>query len=280
MSANADIMAIIPSTAKNIPLDKITIGTSQARQRDTKVASDDDLVLSIRKHGLISPVVVKRMPKDQYELLIGQRRYRAHEHLKIPDIKAYVVDQDMDESTAKTLSIIENVARKDMKNADLVDAVEYFMEKYNSTGTVAEELGLSPATVRKYIHASRLPLEIREDVRNKKYRMGHALKALKALGDDETTVDTSMLQETALEMKKLSPQGQDKLVEIKRREPDSTLPRAVKKAKQRSSTHVMHLEFTDDQHERIGRYKERKEIETKEFAAVELVDLGLNTADV
>ncbi len=274
-------MATIPSTSQDIPLDKIVMSTSQARQRDTKVEPDDDLVLSIRKHGLISPVVVKQVPdNDQYELLIGQRRYRAHVHLKLPTIKAYVVGQDMNESNAKMLSIIENVARKDMKNADLVDAVEYFMDKYNSTSDVAEELGLHPNTIRKYVNAARLPQEIREDVRNKNYRLGHALKALKALGDDETAVDTGMLRETALEMKKLSPQGRDKFVEIKEREPDSTPQQAAEKARQRTSVNIMQLHFTDDQGERIDRYKKRQDIEKDEEAVVELVDIGLDTADV
>lgn len=274
-------MATIPSTSEDIPLDKITMSTSQARQRDTAVEPDDDLVLSIRKHGLISPVVVRRLPDGgQYELLIGQRRYRAHEHLKLPTIKAYVVGQDVGESDAKMLSIIENVARKDMKHADLVDAVDYFMEKYNSTNDVAEELGLHPNTVRKYVNVARLPPEIREDVRSRDYSMNHALKALKALGDDETTVDTGMLRETALEMKKLSPQGQDKLVEIKENEPDSTPQQAAEKARQRTSINTIQLDFTDDQSERIERYMKRQDIEKDSEAVVELVDIGLDAADV
>ena len=272
-------MITIPSTSEDIPLDKITISTGQARQRDTKVDSEDDLVLSIRKHGLISPVVVKRLPDDQYELLIGQRRLRAHEHLKLQTIKAYVVDQT-DEFTAKALSIIENVARKDMKNADLVDAVQFFMEKYNSTSIVAAELGLSPPTVRKYINVARLPQEIRVDIRKNQYSMNHALKALKALGDDESTVDVKMLQETAHEMKQLSPPNQKEFIEIKKREPNSTPKQVAEKARQRIEIHIMNLTITDDQRERIDRYKKREAIEKDEEAAMELLDIGLNTADV
>lgn len=274
------IMKLIPSNSQDIPLDKIVLGSSQARQRDTKVDPDDDLVRSIQKHGLFSPVVVKQLEDGKYELLIGQRRLRAHEILKQPTIKAYVVAQHIDDYTAKMLSLNENVARKGMKKADLVDAVQFFMEKYNSTGVVAEELGLSPGTVRRYLNAARLPEEIREDIHNKTYKLDHALKALQALGDDESTVDVNMLRDTALEMKKLSPQGQKKFVEIKKREPESSLSAVAEKAKQRTETHQIDLKVTDDQLERIGTYKKREEITEDGDAASELIDLGLDAADV
>ena len=270
----------IPSVSEDIPLDKIVLDTSQARQRDTTVEPDDDLVRNIRKHGLISPIVVRRLESGQYQLLIGQRRFRAHEVLKLPTIRAHVVDQYINEYDAKMISLVENVARKDMKKADLMDAVQFFMERYHSTLVVAEELGLHPNTVRKYIHAARLPEEILADVRKNEYKLGNALKALQALGNDETSVDVSMLREIALEMEKLSPQGKKKFIEIKKREPESPPSVVATKAKQRAETHKIDLRVTDDQLERIGAYKKREEITRDEDAASELVDLGLDAADV
>lgn len=270
----------IPSVSEDIPLDKIVLDTGQARQRDTTVEPDDDLVCSIRKHGLISPIVVRRLESGQYQLLIGQRRFRAHEVLKLPTIRAHVVDQSIDKHTAKMFSLIENVARKDMKKADLVDAVQFFMEKYNSTAVVAEELGLHPNTVRKHINAARLPEGILADVRQNKYKLGNALKALQALGNDETSVDADMLRETALEMEKLSPQSKKKFIEIKKREPESTPSVVAAKAKQRTETHEITWLVTDDQLERIGVYKRRAELKNDAEAASELLDLGLEAADV
>lgn len=270
----------IPSVSEDIPLDRIVLDTSQARQRDTAVEPDDDLVCSIRKHGLISPIVVRRSEGGQYRMLTGQRRFRAHEVLKLPTIKARVVDQSMNEHAAKTFSLIENVARKDVKKADLVDAVQFFMEKYHSTAAVAEELGLHPDTVRKYINAARLPGEILADVRQNKYKLGDALKALQALGNDETSVDVAMLRETALEMEKLSTQGKKKFAEIKKREPESAPSAVAAKAKRRAEAHKIDLRVTDDQLERISAYKKREEMAGDEDAASELLDLGLDAADV
>ena len=272
-------MHSIPSTSKDISLDEITIGITQARQRDTKVESDDDLVLSIKEHGLLSPIVVRKMDDGQYELLVGQRRLRAHEHLKRKTIKAHVIE-NVGDYEAKMLSVIENVARKDMKHMDLVDAVQFFMEKYNTTKDVAEHLGLHPSTVRKYINMGRLPVDIRTDIRNNDYKMTHALKALKALGDDETSVDTNVLRETALEIKKLSPQTQKKFIEIKTKEPNSTTEQVSEKAKQRTSVHHMNFIATDDQRDRITKYKNREDIDDDDQAVGELVDLGLDATDV
>ena len=281
MGADTDLMTVIPSTTEDIPLDKITIGVSQARQRGTKVEPDDDLVLSIKQHGLISPIVVRKVEDGQYELLVGQRRLRAHEHLKRQTIRAYVVRENIDNYDAKMLSVIENVARRDMKYADLTDAIEFFMEKYNSTKSVAEQLGLHPNTVRKYVNFGRLPTEIQADVRNKDYRMNHALKALKALGDDETEVDIGMLRETALEMKKLSIPAQNILVEKINREPTSSPHDVGEKIRtQQLQRHMLKIGVTDDQLERIGRYRKRKDLERNEDAANELIDIGLDTTDV
>ena len=268
------------SVSEDVPLDKIVLDAGQARQRDTAVEPDGDLVRSIRKHGLISPIVVRRLENGQYQMLAGQRRFRAHETLKLPAIRARVLDQSVGEHAAKALSLIENVARKDVKEADLVDAVQFFMEKHDSTAAVADELGLHPDTVRKYARAARLSGEILADVRRGEYRLGDALKALQALGDDENSVDAGMLRETALEMEKLSPQGKRKFIEIKKREPESAPGAVAAKARRRAEAHKIDLRVTDDQLERIGAYKRREGIAGDGGAASELLDLGLDAADV
>ncbi len=273
-------MSLLPTNTENIHLDKIDISTSQARQRDTKVDKGDDLVISIKKHGLISPIVVKRLEGGRYELLVGQRRFRAHEILEKPTIRTYVVDKNVSEYDAKKLSLIENAARKDMKRADYVDTIQMFMEKYDSTKTVAEELGLSVPTVRKYINFGRLPPEIQNDVRGRKYSSDHAMKALKALGDDEFTVDAELLRATAIEMKSLSPPAQKKYIDINKKEPNTPPPDISKKAKKRTEVHQVMVEFTNDQQARIDDFKNKEAIETDGEAVSNLVDRGLDAADV
>ncbi|MGY5147880.1 MAG: ParB/RepB/Spo0J family partition protein [Candidatus Nitrosopumilus sp. bin_7KS] len=272
-------MSLLPKDTIEIPLEKISLATSQARQRDTKVEEDDDLVHSIRKDGLISPVIVKKLPDDNYELLIGQRRFRAHEILQKPTIKAYVVEKDIDEFEAKKISLVENAARKDMKHADYVDTVQIFMDRYGSTKTVAEELGLSVDTVRKYLTIGRLPEKIQEEVKAKNISASNAIKALDALGGDESTVDENSLLETAQEIEKLSPQARKKFVEIKKHEPTIGAPEAAEKATKRTELNEFTVEVTDDQLSRIDKFKKNESIDKTEDAAVELIDRGLDSAE-
>ena len=263
-----------------IPLDKIVLGSSQARQRDTKVDPNEDLVLSIKKHGLISPILVKKLNDGKYELLVGQRRFRAHEILKKPTIRAFIVEKDLNEYDAKIISIIENLARKDMKHADYVDGVQFLMDRYQKVVDVAEELGVTPTTVRKYLNISKLPDPIKEDIKNKVYRTDAALKALKALGDDESNVDVNMLRDTAVVMNSLSLPARKKYVDISKHEPGASPATIAEKAKQRSISHMFNVEVTDDQLTRIDKFKQKEGITENEEAASELIDLGLDAADV
>ena len=272
-------MGIIPDVTTHISLSEIILGSSQARQRDTKVDEDDDLVHSIRKDGLHSPVVVKKIDEHKYELLSGQRRFRAHEILKKSTIKAYVVEKNIDEFEAKKLSFIENAARKDMKQADYVDTIQIFMDRYNNTKTVAEELGMSIPTIRKYLAVGRLPEDVKTQVREKKITAANAIKALDALGGDETNVDLADLLETAQELQKLSPQSRKKMIQIKKHEPKLSAAEAREKAKKHIELNKFTIEVTDDQLTRIDKFKETNEINNTEDAAVELIDRGLNSAE-
>lgn len=273
-------MSIIGTNIVDIELEKIGRGTSQARQKGTGVDVDDDLVSSIKKNGLIHPITVKRQSDGSFEVVAGQRRFLAHKKLNMPTIKACVLDESVSENDAKKISFIENVARKDMDHVDCVNTVQWFMDRYGKTKSVAEELGISTNTVRKYLNIGRLPSEIQDDVRQKKYKSNDALKALDALGGDESVVDTGMLRELAVEIKKASPQLQGKLVEIKKREPGTSIQQVVEKAKKRVERHKFNVEVTSDQYERIGKFQTRKEYTTLERTVEELIGIGLEAAKI
>ena len=273
-------MSIIGTEIEEIELDKISAGRSQARQRDVEVSEDDDLVTSIMKNGLLCPIIVKRQDGGKFEVVVGQRRFRAHEILNKSTIKACVLKSGVSDIDAKKISLIENLARKDMKHADYVDTVQWFMDKYNSTKSVADELGISVATVRKYLSIGRLPAEVKKDIEGKKYETRHALKALDALGGDETAVDVINLRETAALIKELSPQAQNKFVEIKKHEPGTSGQIVAKKAVTRTEIHKFTVEVASDQYERIGTFQNRERLKTPERAAEELIDRGLEAADL
>lgn len=265
----------------DIPMDKITLGGNQARQRDTKVSKDDDLVISIKKHGLLYPILVRSAEDGKYELVAGQRRYHAHEELAKLTIKARILALNTSEADAKKISLIENLARKDMKHADYVDTVQWFVDRYGKISTVAEELGVSPNTVRRYLSISRLPEEIRSDIHNKEYGQDHALKAFDALGGDDSTVNVPLLRETAKALSTISPQARKKFVKIKKSQPGASVSDVVKKAKERTKLNkfTIEFEFGDDQIDRIDHFMHNRGISKRSDAVSELIDMGLKVVE-
>ena len=263
-----------------IRLDQINPGKNQARIRDTEVDKNDDLVASIRRNGLINPIMVRKLPNGKYDLISGQRRYKAYEHLRKPTIAAYVIGDDVNRFDAKRISLAENTARKDMKRADYVDAIQMFMDRYGSTKTVAEELGLSTPTVRKYLHIGRLPKKIQEAIEEKIIFADDAIKALDALGGDESAVDLQHLLETAKAMKSLSLPQKKTFATIKKNKPDLPLRDVIKKAKQWTEVNKFTIIVNADQLFRINTFKTSKDIKKTEDAAIELIDMGLRAAEL
>lgn len=272
-------MNLLSNTIVEIPLEKIRLGKFQARQRDTKVDEDDDIVHGIRKNGLLHPIIVKKLPDGNYDVITGQRRFKAHEILKKSTIQGRVIEKDIDELEAKKLSLNENAGQKKMKEADYIDAVEMFMTKYQKTKIVAEELGLSVQRVRKYIKFSRLPELVQREVKSSRLKINNAIKALDALGGDEMTVNSTILLETAQEIQKLSVPARKKFVEIVKHEPGIKPSDAATKSKDRTKLRSINLEFTSDQFFRINKFKEKQELDQPEDAVSELIDIGLETVE-
>lgn len=132
-------------------------------QAGTEDATLEDLALSIRTHGLLSPVLVRRLPDGTYELIAGQRRLLACQRLGWETIPAIVceVAHDLD---ALTLSLVENVHRADLNPIDKARAFQKLYEHYRDIGLVAKMTGFSSGTVRKYLALLKLAPEVQERV--------------------------------------------------------------------------------------------------------------------
>jgi ParB family chromosome partitioning protein len=96
-----------------IDMAQIDIGKGQVRLRD--VGKDiDELAESIAKVGLLEPIIVSETGSGKYEIITGQRRFLAHKALGRKQILAAVLDERVDETTAKVLSVTENLVRRDL----------------------------------------------------------------------------------------------------------------------------------------------------------------------
>lgn len=274
-----DIEAILGDTKPQyIPIDKCVTGTSEMRQSGTKVDKDDKLVDQIRKAGgLLHPIIVKNQQDDTFEILVGQRRTGAYHILKEEDskyekIRAYVIEHDLSEDEKRVISFIENFGRDDVDHSDYINVIEYFYMKYNRNKTMtAQALGIRVPHVTKYLTHARLSDKVKECIKNKEFTIDVAMKALKGLGDDESSVDDDMLIETAQELAKVKPAVRKKAVK-KMQQDNISAKEAVKTS---VSTTEIRIDVTDDQLDRVQGYKDKHGYETKEESAVEAMDVEL-----
>jgi ParB family chromosome partitioning protein len=173
-----------------IPLSSIVVGEGQVRIR--RVDEElDDLVESIRLHGLLEPIVVcpYQGQTSKFEVLMGQRRILAHQRLGRETILAVIIDEPVDEETAKALSLSENLIRRDLDSRDVIDACTALYKKYGSARSVAEETGIPYAQVLKHLKYDRLNPSLRRMVDTGDVTLDIALKAQDAVSNRHGDLD-------------------------------------------------------------------------------------------
>jgi ParB family chromosome partitioning protein len=184
---DALLPAVPPAQAygdKNVftcPVEKIIPQKGQPRQHfDTKKL--DELAQSIREHGLIEPLVVRRMPaSDRLELVAGERRWRALQRAGLRE--ALVVVKDVSAKDAFELALIENVQREDLNPIELAEAYERLLHDHEYTQeALADRLGKDRTTIANALRLLKLPQRVRSRVVAGELTEGHA-RALLGLGE-------------------------------------------------------------------------------------------------
>ncbi len=156
-----------------LPIDRIVPNPEQPRRRFAR-ESLEALADSIRLHGVLQPVVVRRAG-DRYELLVGERRWRASKQAGRTTIPAVVSDAAPRERLA--LALIENVQRHDLNPIELAHAFQNLAEAGYTQDAIGREVGLDRSSVANAIRLLDLPRELQEDVEFGRLTAGHA-KAL------------------------------------------------------------------------------------------------------
>lgn len=170
---------------RDIPLEDLVLGKWQVRT--SGVAKEiDELANSIDKVGLLEPILVAPAQNlGKYEIILGQRRFLAHQELGKKTITAGILDEHIDEMQAKVLSVTENLVRRDLNRKDLIDVCTYLYKRYDSMKDVAQETGLPYNKVRELVKYDRLIPELKKLVdNNPKIRVKTAIRAQDAMAAD------------------------------------------------------------------------------------------------
>lgn len=148
-----------------------------------------DLSRSIKEMGVIQPIIVRASGNGRYEIVAGERRWRAARLAGIPKIPAVV--RPLSDAESLELALIENVQREDLNPLDTAEAYETLIKKFSYTHeALAERVGKDRTNITNYLRLLRLPDPIKEDLRTERLSMGHA-RTLLALDDLPTQLSLS-----------------------------------------------------------------------------------------
>lgn len=154
-------------------------------RRDFDEAEIDSLADSLQEHGLLQPVLVRRVD-ERYQLVAGERRLRAAIKAGWPDVPVQVIEAD-DRKTAE-IAIVENLQRKDLNALEKAASFQRYLQSYGCTQEeLARRLQLDRSTIANLIRLLELPETVQQSLRSGEISPGHA-RALLPLGDEPEQV--------------------------------------------------------------------------------------------
>lgn len=162
----------------NDVLAKISVQTITPNPYQPRVEFDqtalDELKKSILQNGLIQPITVRRVSKDHYELISGERRLRACKEIGVKEIPAYIIHVETKEMML-ALSLIENIQREKLNAIEIANAYKRLMDECNlSQEEIAEKVGKDRTTVTNTIRLLKLPSKIQQSLIKNEISSGHA----------------------------------------------------------------------------------------------------------
>jgi len=183
---DADSPRFSVSALNEIDLDLIEVNPFQPRKNFDE-ESLQELASSIREIGIIQPITVRELDNNKYQLITGERRYKAARIAGLTSIPAYIRkanDQNMLE-----MSLIENIQREDLDSIEVAISYQRLIEECNLTQeNLSERVGKKRSTITNYLRLLKLPAEIQLGIRDKIISMGHA-RAVINITDPETQLE-------------------------------------------------------------------------------------------
>ena len=166
------------SSIGEIEISKIFANPNQPRH-DFNEEALQELADSIKELGVIQPITLRKMEDDTYQIIAGERRYRASQLAGKTTIPAYILKAD-DEDTME-MALIENIQREDLNSLEIALAYQQLIEQHNlSQEQLSKRIGKGRATIANFLRLLKLPAVIQVALKEKRIDMGHA-KALLSL---------------------------------------------------------------------------------------------------
>jgi ParB family chromosome partitioning protein len=176
-SSKAAAAAVTPEEAAGDALRTLALGMLQPGRFQPRTSIDagrlTELADSIRVQGVIQPIVVREIGKNQFEIIAGERRWRAAQEAGLAEIPAVV--REVDDRAVVAMALIENIQREDLNPLEEAVALSRLIDEFSLTHQqAAEAVGRSRAAVSNMLRLLELPEQIRKLLEERKLEMGHA----------------------------------------------------------------------------------------------------------
>jgi len=185
-STNEQVEAYHPDEVVQIPVEKITANRFQPRTifNEERI---EELAQTIQTHGMIQPIIIREIEEGRFEIIAGERRWRAVQSLEWEHISAII--REMNNTETASVALIENLQREELTVIEEASAYAQLLELHSLTQeALAQRLGKSQSTIANKLRLLKLPDEVREALLNKTITERHA-RALIVLSDAEKQIN-------------------------------------------------------------------------------------------
>ena len=166
------------STINEIPLIQIEPNPNQPR-RDFDHEALEELAASISQIGIIQPITLRQIDEQRYQIIAGERRWRASQIAGLDSIPAYI--RTISDETIMEMALVENIQREDLNAIEIALAYEHLLDAEGMTQEkVSARVGKSRTAITNYLRLLRLPAQVQIALQKKEIDMGHA-RALLAI---------------------------------------------------------------------------------------------------
>ena len=160
------------SSISEVPVSKIKANPNQPR-REFAAEALNELAESIRQIGIIQPITLRKMDDGTYQIIAGERRWRASQMAGLSSIPAYI--RTADDENMMQMALVENIQREDLNAIEIALAYQNLIEQYDLTQEkLSEKVGKNRATIANFLRLLKLPAQVQMALQNKEMDQRHA----------------------------------------------------------------------------------------------------------
>ena len=183
---NQEIFVDTGEQVLQIPLDQVQPNPEQPRKNFSRLEMEE-LINSIKEYGIIQPLILTRLDNREYQIVAGERRWRAAKFLEFKTIPALV--RSIKENEKLAISLLENIQRKDLNPMEKAKGYQRMIEEFDLTQEqVAKKMGKARASIANTLRILNLPEEIKKAIEEEKIGEGHAKALLSAENEEKQKI--------------------------------------------------------------------------------------------